>query len=259
MNKLLRLLNIWLSAADGWPKEASAMAEHFTLLDRKDIYDQFQRITFLKYFPRKLDEVASYQQEFNRVMMRCKSNIMAVKVIDDWIDNNTDRPTFSELAQLIAKHIVNANDSDKNSTPREKKCQRCYGDGHVSVPLLLTYHSDSGYEIKSIAPMPDVDWTKAVDFRKKIGANQDIIGGTIKCACHNGVVEDQDMCQKCSNFGYGSGRLAGHNAGPWKWCDCAWAALAKSINPELVKEANTAREVLLSRFEKIPAGVQSRL
>jgi len=111
----------------------------YTIVDPKVLWDQFTRIQFMKYFPKKLEEVAAYRTEFNRVMGRCKSDAMAVMVITEWIDNNTDRPTFSELAQLISKHVINLQDSNK-SDKRETKCAKCAGDGSQWRGLHLANH-----------------------------------------------------------------------------------------------------------------------
>lgn len=52
-------------------------------------------------------------------------------------------------------------------------------------------------------------------------------------------------CSHCQDRGYYGGRMNGQYAGPWKWCSCAAASELRERQPELMDQANRAREKLL--------------
>jgi hypothetical protein len=56
-------------------------------------------------------------------------------------------------------------------------------------------------------------------------------------------------CPICHDAGFFGGHLPGNkNAGPWQWCDCAAAREERHRNPNLVDDANRAREKLIAKF-----------
>lgn len=52
-------------------------------------------------------------------------------------------------------------------------------------------------------------------------------------------------CSRCQDCGIFGGEISGKFAGPWKWCDCATAQTRMAIEPNIIVEANQAREKLV--------------
>jgi hypothetical protein len=70
--------------------------------------------------------------------------------------------------------------------------------------------------------------------------------GVRECICKRlgAPVVHEDNCNRCHGHGCYGGVLGTQFAGIWKWCNCAAGLERREREPDLVAQANRAREII---------------
>lgn len=188
------------------------------MIELKDAQEQLNRLIGLKFGPRAQKQ----REEVLRVMRDARTVLILEAALTSWIDTQPDFPKPSEIRSIIAslneKH-------DAAVAGARKECIACAGSGWVQVRGISRF---DGTEVT----------------------------GARECSCRQTgrpVVADSDACATCKGNGLYGGQIGtGRFDGPWKWCGCPDGERRRRKEPELVNEANAAREKLIRKFGDKP-------
>jgi hypothetical protein len=70
--------------------------------------------------------------------------------------------------------------------------------------------------------------------------------GVRECICKRlgAPVVHEDNCSRCHGWGIYGGLIGTQFTGVWKWCDCAAGKDRRQREPDLIEQANRARDVI---------------
>ncbi len=97
------------------------------MMDRRIIAEQAARLAHCKYFPST--NPGPYLEEVVHALGSADSEIIAVAVIQEWVDTKLERPTIAELRQAIQRH------NSILSAPGRDVCPQCTNTGLVILRL----------------------------------------------------------------------------------------------------------------------------
>ena len=177
------------------------------MIELKDAQEQMNRMIGLKFGPR----ASQQRQEVLRVMRTARTVLILGGAVTSWIDGQVEFPKPAELRQII--EALNAAHDEAVGKARTA-CTACGGSGWVEMRGANSFDSS-------------------------------IVTGSRACICRTAgqpVVADRDACATCQGHGFYGGVIGGRFAGAWKWCDCAAGRERQVHEPNLIAEANVARE-----------------
>jgi hypothetical protein len=177
------------------------------MISKEFAKSQMERLSALKRFPFN----AEAKRDLVKALMGAISEAHLALYIDNLVNYETECPPLSTIRTGLAEQ-------GRQTQEALKACEVCGGSGFVVVRGRSTH---DGLEVTAAK----------------------------LCACRSfgQPIKREHDCPRCQGFGFYGGEIAGQYAGPWKWCDCVYGREKREREPELVAEANTAREKLIRR------------
>lgn len=184
------------------------------MIDLKHAQEQLNRMRNLNFGPRANQERA----EVLRVMQAARTFLILDAAVTSWIDNQADFPKPAEIRSIIAS-LNEAHDQAVSSA--RQACVACGGSGWVQSRGINHFDGE-------------------------------IVTGARACICRSmgqPVVREDDLCSTCQGLGMYGGQIGtGRFDGAWKWCNCPAGENRRRHEPELLPEANTARQKIIRKF-----------
>ena len=98
------------------------------MVDKRFAADQIARLIGLKFFPSE----RSAQVELVSMLTFAKNEVIAVAVINEWLESQSDRPTPADIRRLVADHNTAAEAAGRyeaESAPVHYSCRSCQDEG----------------------------------------------------------------------------------------------------------------------------------
>lgn len=133
---------------------------------------QTKRLSGVPFFP--MNETAL--SELTDAIQGAMSETIAVAVVSAFIDESTATkrcPTPGDIRRALQTRAA--------TKAKPPKCRVCDSTGFTTKYRLITYRTGS-YEILKTQRL-NLDIGELIEFRKKLGPNQDILGGAEPCSC----------------------------------------------------------------------------
>lgn len=133
---------------------------------------QLMRLSGLDYFPKETAAIT----ELWLAVRAAENEGIAESVISEWLAMVREAPKPADLRRLI---------HDKNATIQRGSCSLCCGSYFVTAWVLVNYREDEFTidRAKGSRRLLNFDAEQAIEFGKKLGANQGILTAAVPCRC----------------------------------------------------------------------------
>ena len=108
------------------------------MIDRKFAGDQIARLIGLKFFP----SARSEQVELVTMLTYSRNEVIAMAVINEWLEGSSERPAPADIRRIVASHNEAAEQREKQeaqSVPTHYGCRTCQDDGFYGGQLGGVY------------------------------------------------------------------------------------------------------------------------
>lgn len=215
------------------------------MIDKKRAGREILRLQSMLGYPTTGPAVEDLVEE----LMKSQNEEQAAGVISSFKETATTEtrcPTSSDIRRALW-------DAQESRRKAIAKCVACDGTGSVIIPMLVTYRG-AGFLIAEREPLRGSTEADIAAFTAQIihakaagvvGPDQTILTFAEPCVCRKlgrPIVRPDDACKRCQGCGIYGGHMGGKFAGEWKWCDCEAAENRKTLEPELINEANYWRD-----------------
>ena len=144
------------------------------MIDLRFATDQVARMMGLDYFPSE----PKVQKELIEALRWAKTDVIAVATINDWISQESRRPTPADIRRIVAAHNERWERLLEDSG--RPKCSVCGGSGMTVHDFLITYRGKS-LSIERSENIDHLNFEQISEFRKKLPEHQTILSGARDC------------------------------------------------------------------------------